>query len=113
MTQTFSPRVNSRSLWAEQKRVLKKSTNEPGMSLKTKDRCGKLGGEAGMSMKTKEIVVKGGNLVENEGLNTTGGEYEMIEDPSAITRDSSHMALLPLSPNPWCVSGGTLPPRPQ
>ena len=33
----------------------KNRTNDAGMSLKTKDRCGKLGGEAGMSMKTEVL----------------------------------------------------------
>src|SRR5208337_2992428 len=33
----------------------KNRTNDTGISLKTKDRCGKLGHEAGMSMKTKVI----------------------------------------------------------
>jgi hypothetical protein len=31
--------------------------DDAGMSLKTKDRRGKLGGKAGMCMKTKEIQV--------------------------------------------------------
>jgi hypothetical protein len=44
------------------------------MSLKTKDRCGKLGDEAGMSLKTKEILAKCGNVIENEGLNALCGE---------------------------------------
>ena len=33
----------------------KKRTNNTGMSMKTKDRYGKLGGTAGMSMKTKAL----------------------------------------------------------
>jgi hypothetical protein len=67
--------------------------------MKTKERCGKLGNKAGMSMKIKEIVVKSGNYVENEGLNTMGGEHEMIERPSATTRESPQMALPSLVPN--------------
>src|SRR5208337_1107076 len=42
-------------------------TSNAGKSMKTKDRCGKLGCQAGMSMKTKELRVKGGNVVENKG----------------------------------------------
>jgi hypothetical protein len=80
--------------------------------MKTKERCGKIGNEAGMSMKTKDIVVKVGNFVENEGLNTMGREYEMIEGPSTMTRESSQMALPSLVPSLRYVSGGTLPPRP-
>jgi hypothetical protein len=67
--------------------------------MKTKDRCGKLGNEAGMSMKTKEIVVIGREFVENEGLNTMGGECEMIEAPSPVARESSQMALPSLIQN--------------
>jgi hypothetical protein len=33
----------------------KKRTNEAGMSMKTKERCGKLVGKAGMSMKIKAL----------------------------------------------------------
>jgi hypothetical protein len=32
--------------------------------MKTKDRCGKLGGEAGMCMKRSHLVLQGGNVVE-------------------------------------------------
>jgi hypothetical protein len=38
------------------------------MSVKTKERCGKLGKEAGMLLKTKEIASKSGNVIENKGL---------------------------------------------
>jgi hypothetical protein len=41
--------------------------NEPGMSMKTKDRCGKLANEPGMSMKTKALSHHCGNVVENKG----------------------------------------------
>jgi hypothetical protein len=37
------------------------------MSLKTKDRCGKLGNEAGMSLKTNGLAILGGNVIENTG----------------------------------------------
>jgi hypothetical protein len=32
-----------------------KKRNEPGMFMKTKERCGKKGNEPGMSMKTQEL----------------------------------------------------------
>jgi hypothetical protein len=35
----------------------KKCTNDAGMSMKTKDRCGKLGREAGMCMKTNDLAL--------------------------------------------------------
>jgi hypothetical protein len=38
------------------------------MSLKTKDRCGKLAREAGMSMKTKVVSSGFRNLVEKKGF---------------------------------------------
>jgi hypothetical protein len=34
---------------------LKKKRNEPGMFMKTKERCGKKGNEPGMSMKTQGL----------------------------------------------------------
>jgi hypothetical protein len=37
------------------------------MSVKTKDRCGKLGDEAGMCVKTKDLANKSGNVVEKKG----------------------------------------------
>jgi hypothetical protein len=67
--------------------------------MKTKERCGKLGNKAGMSMKIKEIVVKGGNYVENEGLDTMGGVREMIEGPCPVARESSQMVNPPASQN--------------
>jgi hypothetical protein len=45
----------------------KKSTNEPGMSLKIKDGCGKLGRKPGMSLKTKDLALHCGNVIENTG----------------------------------------------
>jgi hypothetical protein len=41
-------------------------TNHAGMSLKTKDRCGKRCEEAGMSLITKEIISESGNVIENK-----------------------------------------------
>jgi hypothetical protein len=37
------------------------------MSLKTKERCGKLAGEAGMSMKTNDLALRSGNVIEKKG----------------------------------------------
>ena len=40
----------------ERTRDVENRTSNAGMSLKTKDRCGKLGQEAGMSMKTNVVT---------------------------------------------------------
>ncbi len=40
----------------ERTRDVENRTSNAGMSLKTKDRCGKLGQEAGMSLKTKVVT---------------------------------------------------------
>jgi hypothetical protein len=37
------------------------------MSLKIKDRCGKLGNEPGMSMKKRYLSLNSGNVVEKKG----------------------------------------------
>jgi hypothetical protein len=50
-----------------QKRILKNSTNDARMSMKTKDRSGKAIDNAGMSMKTKDLAAKSGNVVESKG----------------------------------------------
>jgi hypothetical protein len=42
-------------------------TNEPRMSMKTKDSCGKLANEAGMSMKKRHLALKHVYIVENKG----------------------------------------------
>jgi len=41
-------------------------TSNAGMSLKTKDRCGKSGGKAGMLLIAKEISAESGNVTENK-----------------------------------------------
>ncbi len=38
-----------------EKVILKNPTNDAGMSMKTKDHCGKLGNDTGMSMKTQAL----------------------------------------------------------
>jgi hypothetical protein len=43
------------------------SRNDAGMSLKTKDRCRKLGAEAGMCLKKRHLALQGGDVVENTG----------------------------------------------
>jgi hypothetical protein len=48
------------------KRNLQNSTNQPGMSLKTKSRCGKHPNERGMSMKTNDLAENGRNVIENK-----------------------------------------------
>jgi hypothetical protein len=42
------------------------------MSMKTKDRCGKLDSKAGMLQKKRELRVESGNVVEKKGV---GGRW--------------------------------------
>jgi hypothetical protein len=48
----------------------KKRWNDAGMSMKTKNRRGKLEGEAGMCMKTSDLALWNGNVVEKKVVST-------------------------------------------
>ena len=59
MTLLFHPKPTRchLSLPLDADRENKKKRNEPGMCMKTKRGCGKLGSDPGMSMKTKQLIL--------------------------------------------------------
>jgi hypothetical protein len=57
--------VHRRAGW-KQEREFFFCTNDAGMLLKTKDRCGKSCAEAGMSLIAKEIRSESRNVIENK-----------------------------------------------